>query len=231
MTGDNKTGAIANAGLQPDYTAFIRANTHPIAPPLVPEIVLHLTDDTVPLWQKAEEQLHQMNVPPPFWAFAWAGGQALARYVLDNAAVVAGRSVVDLGAGCGLSAIAASMAGARDVLAADVDPLSSHAIVLNAEANGTALRATTENLLEAPPSPADVLLIGDLFYERDLSDDVITWAAKLAANGALVLAGDPNRAFFPNSRFGKIAEYSVPVMPELEDTEFKTTAVWQLKSA
>jgi len=230
MTNHDKTDAIASAGTPLDYTAFIRANTHPAAPPLVPEITLHLTDDTVPLWQKAEEQLNQMNVPPPFWAFAWAGGQALARYVLDNAAVVTGRSVIDLGAGCGLSAIAANLAGARDVLAADVDPLSCHAIVLNATANGAALRTTTENLLAAPPPPADVLLIGDLFYEKDLSDDVITWAAKLASNGATVFVGDPNRTFFPGNRFDKIAEYSVPVIPALEDTEFKTTAVWRLKS-
>src|SRR4029078_1836506 len=146
--------------------AFILANTKPLAPPLVPEITLLLAEESLPIWQKTEEELGAMNIPPPYWAFAWAGGQALARYLLDNTAVVAGRRVLDLGSGSGLVAIAVAKAGAARVLAADIDALALAAIVLNANANGVALETTGDDLLAAPPGDFDVVLIGDLFYER-----------------------------------------------------------------
>lgn len=213
-----------------DRRAFIRANTRALQPPLVPEVWLHLAEESVPLWQKTEEELGEMNVPPPFWAFAWAGGQALARYVLDNAELAAGKRIVDLGAGSGLCAIAAVLAGASDVLAADVDPFSFHAVSLNSELNGVQIRATSEDLLLASPPKLDLLLIGDLFYEKELSNSVLKWSAEVTAKGAMVLVGDPKRSFFPVERFEPVAEYSVPVTRALEDSEIKRTLVWRMRA-
>src|SRR5688572_2610508 len=151
-----------------DWQTFIRDNTKLLSPPLVPEIKLHLAEESLPIWQKTEEELGEMNVPPPYWAFAWAGGQALARYLLDNPALVAGKAVVDLGAGSGLTAIAAGRAGAASVLASDIDALALAAARLNAVLNGVALDVTPADLLAHPPAAADVVLVGDLFYEREL---------------------------------------------------------------
>lgn len=207
---------------------FIAANTRPLSPPLVPEIRLHLAEESLPIWQKTEEELGEMNVPPPYWAFAWAGGQALARYLLDNPALVAAKSVVDLGTGSGLTAIAAKRAGAAAVLAADIDALAVAAVRINAALNGIAVETTTEDLLAEPPRAADVVLVGDLFYERELAARATAYIERAAANGALVLIGDPQRSYFPRDRFRRAAEYQVPVTRELEDAEIKRTSVWQL---
>ena len=213
-----------------DYRGFILANTKLMQPPLVPEVRLYLAEESLPLWEKTEEQLGEINVPPPFWAFAWAGGQALARYVLDHRNCAAGKQVVDLGAGSGLCAIAASLAGASDVLAADVEAFAGHAMALNAQANGVTIRVTTDNILERNNARADLLLIGDLFYERELSEQVISFATRVRKAGAEVLIGDPRRSFFPIDRFEQVAEYSVPVTRALEDSEIKRTAVWRLST-
>jgi predicted nicotinamide N-methyase len=207
---------------------FIRANTRLLAVPMVPEIRLHLAAESLPIWQKTEEDLGRINVPPPWWAFAWAGGQALARYVLDNPAVVAGCSVLDLGAGSGLGAIAAAQAGAASVLAADVDPYALAAIPLNAEANGIAVATTGADLLGAAPGAFGLVLVGDLFYERPLAERALAFIAAARDLGADVLVGDPQRSYFPKDRFHRIAEYSVPVTRDLEDVEIKRTAVWRL---
>lgn len=207
---------------------FIRANTKRLSPPLVPEIVLHLAEESLPIWQKTEEELGEMNVPPPYWAFAWAGGQALARYLLDNPQVVSGKEVIDLGSGSGLTAIAAAKAGARTVLAADIDRMALVAVMLNATSNGVAVETTAENLLAAAPPPASVVLVGDLFYERQLAENVLSFITSAAAGGAMVLIGDPQRNYFPKGRFALAAEYRVPVTRELEDSEIKRTTVWQL---
>jgi predicted nicotinamide N-methyase len=206
---------------------FIRANTKLLAPPLTPEIVLHLAEESLPIWQKTEEELGEMNVPPPYWAFAWAGGQALARYVLDNSACVAGKRVLDLGSGSGLSAIAAAMAGAKSVLAADIDRLSLAATKLNAKANGVEIETTADNLLAGRPGDFGTVLVGDLFYERSLADAVLAFTEAAAAGGALVLIGDPQRNYFPKGRFELAASYEVPVTRELEDAEIKRSAVWR----
>ena len=181
------------------HADFIRANTRLLPVPLVPEVQLHLAEESLAIWRQTEEELGRMNVPPPWWAFAWAGGQALARYVLDNSALAAGRSVLDLGAGSGLAGIAALKAGAARVLAADTDPFAVAAIGLNAAVNRVAMEATDRDLLAAPPAPYDLLLVGD-----------------------------PRRSYFPNARFEPVAEYSVPVTRDLEDMEIKRTAVWRL---
>lgn len=206
--------------------AFIRANTKLLSPPLVPEIQLHLAEESLPIWQKTEEELGEKNVPPPYWAFAWVGGQALARYLLDNPQLVRGKRVLDLGSGCGLSAIAALKAGAALVLAADIDAMALAAIGLNATANATAVETTADDLLAVVPSGTfDVILVGDLFYERELASRVLTFI-KAAQDTALILIGDPQRNYFPTGRFEVAAEYLVPVTRELEDAEIKKTAVW-----
>lgn len=221
------THARLDARKAHDIAAFIRANTKLLSPPLVPQIRLHLAEESVPIWQKTEEELGEMNVPPPYWAFAWAGGQALARYLLDNPAVCRGHRVLDLGTGSGLGAIAAAKCGARDVLAADIDAFALTAARLNAAENKVSLELTDEDLLQQPPGPFDVFLIGDLFYERQLAERVLALidAAKVA--GASVYIGDPQRNYFPKGHFTAVAEYRVPVTRELEDSEIKRTTVWK----
>jgi predicted nicotinamide N-methyase len=210
-----------------DGTLFIRANTKLLPVPLVPEIRLHLAEESLPIWRKTEEELGEMNVPPPYWAFAWAGGQALARHLLDRPELVAGRRVLDLGAGSGLAAIAAMRAGAARVLAADIDALALAAIGLNAAANAVAVDTTREDLLAAAPGAFDMVLVGDLFYERTLAERVLPFIEAVSRNGADVLIGDPRRNYFPSARFRQVAEYAVPVTRELEDAEIKRTSVWQ----
>ena len=213
-----------------DPPTFIRANTKLLAVPLVPEIRLHIAEESLPIWQKTEEELGAMNVPPPYWAFAWAGGQALARFLLDNPAMVADRCVLDLGSGSGLVAIAAAKAGAQRVRAADIDIFAVAAIALNAAANGVTLEITADDLLGAPAAAFDVVLVGDLFYERPLVERARTFAEAAHARGAQVLAGDPRRSYFPKERFSQLAEYSVPVTRELEDAEIKRTCVWRFET-
>ena len=211
-----------------DGPQFIRANTKLLPVPLVPEIRLYLAEELLPIWRKTEEELGEMNVPPPYWAFAWAGGQALARYLLDNPEPVARAHVLDLGSGSGLTAIAAMRAGAARVLASDIDALALAAIDLNAAANAVAVEATREDLLAGAPGRFDVVLVGDLFYERMLAERVLAFIEVASANGAKILVGDPRRSYFPRDRFRQVAEYAVPVTRELEDAEIKRTAVWRL---
>ncbi len=212
-----------------DWHSFIGANTRLLSPPLVPEIRLHLAEESLPIWRKTEEELGEMNVPPPYWAFAWAGGQALARYILDHGRALRARSVLDLGAGSGLTAIAAMQVGAAAVLAADIDAIALAAVRLNAAANAVVVETTAADLLARPPDPAfGVILVGDLFYERALADRVLAFVETAAAGGALVLVGDPQRSYFPRGRFEQVAAYRVPVTRELEDAEIKSTAVWRV---
>jgi predicted nicotinamide N-methyase len=207
---------------------FIEANTRLLAVPLVPEICLHLAEESLPIWRKTEEELGEMNVPPPYWAFAWAGGQALARHLLDNRVLVANKRVLDLGAGSGLVAIAARMADAAHVLAADIDAMALLAIGLNAQANGVTVETTAADLLGSEPAPFDVVLVGDLFYERTLAEQVLAFITQAQNAGADILVGDPRRNYFPKDRFAEIADYGVPVTRELEDADIKRTAVWRL---
>jgi predicted nicotinamide N-methyase len=208
---------------------FILDNTRPQRPPHTPELVLRLADEVTPIWRMTEEALAGIGLPPPFWAFAWAGGQALARYLLDHPQIVAGRAVVDFASGSGIVGIAAVKAGAARVLAADIDPFCGAALALNAEANGVAIDFTDANLLDAPPPAwAQVILAGDICYEKPLADRVMAWLGAAHAVGATVLIGDPGRSYFPRSGLTKLAEYQVPTTRELEDMEVKKTAVWTL---
>jgi predicted nicotinamide N-methyase len=208
--------------------AFIRENTRLLCPPLIPEIVLYVAEESVPIWLKTEEELGAINLPPPFWAFAWAGGQALARYTLDNPTLFTNKRVLDLGTGSGLTAIAAMKAGASSVLAADIDPIALEATALNAHENDVIVSTTSDDHLAGPPGDYDVILVGDLFYERTLAERVVAFITAAASNGALVLIGDPQRNYFPKDRFTMAASYQVPVTRELEDALIKTTAVWRL---
>jgi predicted nicotinamide N-methyase len=208
---------------------FIIENTRPQRPPHTPEIQLHLADEITPIWRLTEEALEEMGLPPPFWAFAWAGGQALARYLLDQPAQVAGKRVVDFASGSGIVAVAAMKAGAGDVLAADIDVFCNAAVSLNAEANGVAVEFTDRDLLDAPPPAwAEVILAGDICYEKPLAERVMAWLAAARGQGATVLIGDPGRSYFPRQGLEKLAEYEVPTTRELEDMEVKKTAVWRL---
>jgi predicted nicotinamide N-methyase len=209
-----------------DRTAFILENTRLQTPPHTPEIRLHLADEVTPLWRMTEEALSEIGLPPPFWAFAWAGGQAVARYVLDHPEVVAGKRVVDFATGSGLVAIAAMKAGAASVLGSDIDGFCGPAVALNAAANGVAVTFTDTDLLDAPPPQAGVILAGDICYEQPLAGRVLAWLATARAGGATVLIGDPMRTYFPREGLVHLAEYQVPTTRELEDYEVKRTSVW-----
>lgn len=214
-----------------DPLAFIRANTRLRPVPHAPEIVLHVADEATDLWQKTEDELSAIGLPPPFWAFAWAGGQALARYVLDNPGLVAGRRVLDFASGSGLVAIAAARAGALHVTASDLDPFAIPAIGLNAAANGVAERieAVSRDLIGSDPGSA-VVLAADIFYEQDLAGRVTGWLSGLHARGATVLLGDPGRSYLPRHRLTELATYTVPVSRSLEDAEIKRSSVWRFSA-
>ena len=211
-----------------DCAAFIRANTRLIAPPLVPEMRLHLADEAVALWTKTEEELEATGLPPPFWAFAWAGGQALARWIGDHRQRIAGRYVLDFASGSGIVAIAAALAGAAHVEASEIDPFALAAIALNAGENGVAVDALAQDVI-GQDRGWDVALAGDVAYERDMAARVFAWLERLARRGALVLIGDPCRAYLARDRLDCLAEYSVPTPRALEDAEIKRTGVFVFK--
>jgi predicted nicotinamide N-methyase len=208
--------------------AFILENTRLQTPPHTPELELHLADEITPIWKMTEEALAEIGLPPPFWAFAWAGGQALARYIFDNPEIVAGKRAIDFASGSGIVGIAAMRAGAAHVLAADIDGFCGAALSLNAQANGVALDFTDHNLLDAPAPEADLILAGDICYEKPMTDAVMAWLIAARAAGTTVLIGDPGRSYFPRSGLTKLAEYQVATTRELEDREVKKTCVWTL---
>jgi len=211
-----------------DRQAFILEHTRLQAPPHTPELQLYLADEITPIWKLTEEELGEMGLPPPFWAFAWAGGQAIARYLLDNPHVVAGKRVVDFASGSAIVAIAAMKAGAAHVLAADIDDFCGAAAVLNARANGVSIDYTPVNLLDAPPPAVEVILAGDICYEKPLAEAVMAWLEAARDAGTTVLIGDPGRTYFPKQGLVRLAAYQVVTTRELEDLEVKKTGVWTL---
>ena len=211
-----------------DSAAFILQHTRPRPVPHVPEIALHLADEATALWQKTEDELGAIGLPPPFWAFAWAGGQALARYILDNPALVAGKRVLDFASGSGLVAIAAGLAGASGVEACDIDAFAIVAIRINARANGVAVTPLAGDLV-GEDRGWDVVLAGDVSYERDMAARVMAWLANLHARGALVLVGDPGRSYLPREKLVARATYTVPVTRGLEDADNKQSSVWAFR--
>ena len=211
-----------------DPDLFVRRNTEIARPPLVPEIALHLATAMTPIWQATEEELARGAVPPPFWAFAWAGGQALARYLLDNPDVVAGREVLDIGSGSGIVAIAAAKSGAARVVAAEIDPFAAAAIALNAALNGVSVAVETRDLLDRGPAGWEVALAGDICYEEPMSSRAMSLLRRIAARDRLALLGDPGRAYLPRSGLIELARYEVPTTRELEDREAREGVVWRV---
>ena len=209
-----------------DAASFIRANTRVLPVPHAPELRLHVADEATELWEKTEEELGEIGLPPPFWAFAWAGGQALARYLLDHAAIVQGRTVLDFGAGSGLVAIAAAKAGAHHVEACDIDRFALSAVALNAALNGVAV-STRDGDLVGSDEGWDVVLAGDISYEHDMAQRATDWLHQLARRGATVLIGDPGRSYLARDRLMAVATYEVPVTRSLEDTDVKRSSVWR----
>ena len=208
--------------------AFIRANTAISSPPLVPELRLHLASEITPLWQATEATLARDQLPPPYWAFAWAGGQALARHVLDHPELVRGQRVLDFGAGSGLLALAAAKAGAAAVTAAEIDPFAAVAIALNAALNAVELRIETADVIGGSAKSWQVVLVGDMCYERPLAERLTAWLRRLAADGTLVLVGDPGRNYLPKEGLTALARYTVPTPLDLEDRVTRDGVVWRL---
>ncbi|MCW2237544.1 class I SAM-dependent methyltransferase [Azospirillum canadense] len=207
---------------------FVRTNTTVATTPLLPEIRLHLATEVTPLWEATEESLRESNVPPPYWAFAWPGGQAVARLVLDRPDLVAGKSVLDFAAGTGLVGIAAMKAGATRVQSCDIDRFALAAIAVNAELNGVEVKAVSADLVGRDLPGIDVVLAGDVCYEKPMADRVTAWLRGIAATGTLVLLGDPGRAYVPTSGIERIGRYTVPTSLELEDRETRDTTIWRL---
>jgi predicted nicotinamide N-methyase len=210
--------------------AFVRLHARLAPAPFVPEVRLHQADEPIGLWELTEGEFRSEQ-PPPFWAFAWAGGQALARHVLDHPDLVARRNVLDLAAGSGLVAFAAAKAGAAVVRAVEIDPRAVAAIALNARENGVAVTAELGDILDADAGGADVVLAGDVFYSKPMADRMTRFLLRAARAGALVLAGDPGRAFLPRERFRALATYDVPVPPALETVSVKHTTVWEMRAS
>jgi predicted nicotinamide N-methyase len=208
-----------------DHSGFVQAHTRALPVPHAPEISLHLAEEATPLWQKTEDELGEIGLAPPFWAFAWAGGQALARYILDHPESVRGRRVLDFASGSGLVAIAAAKAGAGSIEACDIDAFACAAMRLNAALNGVTLQPRSADLI-GQDEGWEVVLAGDIAYEQGTAARVFDWLAALALRGATVLVGDPGRAYLPKTGLDLLATYSVPVTRELEDNEIKRTQVF-----
>lgn len=210
-----------------DPAAFVRANTRLSAPRLIPEIALHQADRLLPLWRATEPDLAALGLPPPYWAFAWAGGQALARYLLDHPEVVAGKAVLDFGAGSGLGAIAAAKAGAARAVAAEIDAFARTAIALNAAANGAAVEIAGDDLVGTDDAAWQIVIAGDVCYEQPMAGRVEAWLKSLARR-VPVLIGDPKRSHFPAAGLELVARYSVPTTTEIEDSDLRAAAVWRV---
>jgi predicted nicotinamide N-methyase len=218
------------ARLPADPEGFIRANTALEAPAMVPEFKLWLASEYVPIWQATETWLEEQNVDPPYWAFCWPGGQAIARYLLDNPALVEGRRVIDLAAGSGVSSLAAARAGAASVVANDIDALSLIAARLNARANDLAVEVSLEDWLAGPEGApdAEVVIAGDVCYERDMSTRALAWLRGHARLGRLVLLGDPGRNYFSAQGLEERARYEIPTSLQLENRGMRETVVWRV---
>lgn len=207
---------------------FVQRYTRLRRPPYVPELQLYLADEVTPIWEMTEEELKETGMPPPFWAFAWAGGQAVARYLLDHPEVVTGRRVLDLAGGSGLCAIAALRAGASSATVADIDPFAAAAVDLNATVNGVTLSYVGDDLLDVEAPDVELILAGDVCYEHAMAVRVVGWLRSAAAAGIDVLLGDPGRRYLPTEGLVRLAAYDVPTTPDLEEADYKIAAVYRL---
>ncbi len=209
---------------------LITENTRVISPRLLPEMRLHLAQDDLPFYRMGEDELDAMGIGTPYWAFAWAGGQALGRYILDNPNTVRGRKVLDFGSGSGMVGIAAALAGAFDVISNDIDPVAAEAMLLNAQLNDVHLDIRTENLVGDMDPDFEIILVGDVFYDREIADAVLPWLKDLTADGRTVLVGDPGRFYLPNMGLERIARYHSETTGLMEDTDLRNAGVWRLQA-
>ena len=216
--------------MMPDFRRFILDNTSLLPCPHVPEISLHVADEAHELWHKTEEELQADGLQPPFWAFAWAGGQGLARHVLDHPECVKNKRVLDFATGSGLVGIAAKMAGAASVLASDIDPFCEEAMALNAMQNNVSFNFTGTDCLGTDQG-WHVILAGDVFYDRAMSASLIPWFDALTKRGAIVLVGDPGRSYLPKENLIALSEHNVTVTRALEDQDVRKTVVWRWKAS
>lgn len=219
---------MARAPEDPD--GFIRTYTALGTPAMVPELKLWLAAEYLPIWQATEDWLETQNVDPPYWAFCWPGGQAVARYLLGHPDMVRGKHVLDFAAGCGVASLAAARCGARRVVGNEIDPVAIEAMKLNAEANELAIETSDADWLQGPPgSPeADVVIAGDVCYEREMTARAMDWLRGHAAKGRLVLLGDPGRNYFTADRLEELARYDIPTSLQLENRGLRETTVWRV---
>ena len=215
----------------PGWEELIRDNTQIISPRLLPEMTLHLAQDDVPLYRMGEDELDALGIGTPYWAFAWAGGQALARYLLDTPEAVRGRKILDFGAGSGMVAIAAAKAGAFDAMAADIDPVAAVAMEMNAALNDVHLDILIEDVVGRTDPDFEVVLVGDVFYDKSIAEAVLPWLKDLKATGRTVLIGDPGRFYLPALGLERIARYASETTGLMEDTDLRNAGVWTLSAA
>lgn len=213
---------------QTDLKQLILDNTRLDAPRLLPEVMLYMAVDDLPLWRMGEEELKEHGLGTPFWAFAWAGGQALSRFILENPETVRGKRVLDFGAGSGMVGIAAMKAGAKEVVATDIDPVAELVMGMNAAANEVELTISTEDVVGRDGSDWDILLVGDVCYDKETADAVLPWIRQLAANGKDVLIGDPGRFYLPKMGLRRIAKYHAPTTSLMEDSDLRNAQVWTI---
>lgn len=211
-----------------DPTSFIRAQTKIARPGLVPELKLHLATEISPIWRATQRELDDLGLPPPYWAFCWPGGQALTRFLIDHPEWVRGKRVLDFAAGSGLSGIAAARAGAAFVTAAEIDDFAAEAIRLNADLNRARVTVVTEDLVGRMDLGLDLVLAGDVCYERPMAERVFAWFEQLAEAGVTILMGDPGRAYLPRKGLTEVARYQVPTSIDLEDKDMRLTIVWRI---
>lgn len=212
-----------------DPAAFIQDNTLLVAPSLVPELRLHMATEVVPLWRMTQDMLDDMDLPPPYWAFAWPGGQALARYLLDTPIEVRGKRVLAFAAGGGVDALAAAKAGAARVEANEIDALAATVLRLNAAANGLEIDVLAEDIMGQVADRWDVVIAGDVFYEKPMADRAEAWFTALAARGVTILFADPGRAYLPKRGIEDLVDYDVPTSLELEDKPVRRTTVYRFR--
>jgi predicted nicotinamide N-methyase len=219
---------------EPSLLTIILTSTELSSVPLVPEVQIYQASEPISLWEDMERATGATCLDPPFWAFAWAGGRALARYLLDHPEVVRGRRVIDVASGSGLVAIAAAKAGAAAVTAYDIDPLAAAAVAVNARANNVAVASVCADVLgdDGPrAAPGDLVLVADAFYERGLADKVMSFLEHASGCGAVILAGDFGRTYLPRDRLVSLASYDVPGLLVLEGSDIKRTTIWTLRKA
>jgi predicted nicotinamide N-methyase len=209
-------------------TEFVERNTKLAQAELVPELTLRLGNMVIPLWELVESEFEAKGLAPPYWAYAWPGGQALARYILDRPELVRGRTVLDFASGCGIAGIAAARAGALSVLCADIDPLAQAACRMNGLINKISVHTTTDDLIGDDDLVPDVVLAGDIYYDRPLSIRVTRWLEAISAQGALVLVGDPGRNYLPRAGLAELSDYDIPTTRDLEVSDVKQTRVYRV---